>query len=375
METVQFRVGETAGKLIMEIAQEHLLYEYDIQKAIATITESLSGCSDELARKILIGDYVINVNVVEQNFVVEQRNDQNSELFPFIDVTNWCKENRKRIYTESKDFIDRFSAAKSTLFKALNLYIDKNSLLCLISGKTDDFLETILENHNVDMLITFIRAIRNHIEQSYKIIQVIQTFESWFPEKCLSINNDDIHLQELVRLEMKLHDFVNGNISMEKEDLEKFVEASIEIGKTLSEKITPVDLYDNYSAGWLSPEGVYYALNGEFANMLHLNIAASLKDAEIIPKDCENADSWLEQNGWVKIHGNSIQFAGCLNDKMGLKNVDITPKQINLIYNYGQRCHLGILKMGWRLTKISAARFEMLANADLERLYSEYFYF
>lgn len=41
--TVHFTLGDDAGKLLMQIAQEALLYELDPEKAIKVITTSLMG--------------------------------------------------------------------------------------------------------------------------------------------------------------------------------------------------------------------------------------------------------------------------------------------------------------------------------------------
>lgn len=43
--TVHFTLSDDAGKLLMQIAQEALLYELDPEKAIKVITTSLMGVS------------------------------------------------------------------------------------------------------------------------------------------------------------------------------------------------------------------------------------------------------------------------------------------------------------------------------------------
>jgi hypothetical protein len=155
--------------------------------------------------------------------------------------------------------------------------------------------------------------------------------------------------------------------------LDAYLDASKEIDEALSKGIEPVDIMQNYSAGWLSPDGMYYALNGEIANMLHNQIADALCDAGIIPADKnDNPDVWLEQAGWVKIHGNNVQFAGCLNYKLGKTNVHMTKTQREIIAKYIKLCHAGIVRMGWKLEKISAARFEMMDNLMLAKNYFEY---
>lgn len=125
----------------------------------------------------------------------------------------------------------------------------------------------------------------------------------------------------------------------------------------------------NWTAGWLSPEGDYYALNGGIANMLHLNIADKLQQKGIIPKDEENKDSWLEKNGWVKIHGDWILYGGYLNENFDEPNVPLNRVQQDLIYKYGQTCHKGILKIGFKMERISAVRFQTTNQLALKNLF------
>ena len=131
------------------------------------------------------------------------------------------------------------------------------------------------------------------------------------------------------------------------DNVQKYIDAAMEIDAVMSKGIEPVNIMDNYSAGWLSPEGLYYGLNGEIANMLHNQIADALKEQGIVLNDEDsNPDAWLEQHGWVKIHGNNINFAGCCNVRIGKQNVDLTPMQIKKIYEYCALCHNGIVKAG-----------------------------
>lgn len=99
--------------------------------------------------------------------------------------------------------------------------------------------------------------------------------------------------------------------------------------------IKPVDHTEKrWDAGYISPEGLYYALDGDIANMLHNNIADALVYARIIPEDFEDevtADSYLERKGWVKQHGDHILFSGYDNSKLGKKDVPITKAQLKVI--------------------------------------------
>jgi len=172
------------------------------------------------------------------------------------------------------------------------------------------------------------------------------------------------------------------DVAVIEDDVQNYVQAAIEIDEVLSKGIEPVDIMSNYTAGWLAPNGDYYALNGEIANMLHNQIADALQEAGIVPKKPDeeigaeiNPDAWLEQAGWVKIHGNNINFAGCENIKIGKRNIDMTDAQIKKIYEYCAICHGGKVKAGWRLEFVSAIMFKDMAENNLPALYKKYFEF
>lgn len=54
---LHFTLGENAGKLLIDIAREHLTCNYDTDRAMRTLTESLN-CSKEIALDILSGKAV-----------------------------------------------------------------------------------------------------------------------------------------------------------------------------------------------------------------------------------------------------------------------------------------------------------------------------
>ena len=163
----------------------------------------------------------------------------------------------------------------------------------------------------------------------------------------------------------------------EVDKVQLYIDAARENDEVISKGIEPVNIMDNYSAGWLSPEGLYYALNGEIANMLHIQIADALQEKGVVPEKDEfdsgiNASAWLEQAGWVKIHESTVHFGGCLNERLDKKNVDMTKTQIDIIYQYISKLHNGIMKLGWREQPVSIARFMMEAD-NLEGLYQRHF--
>jgi len=106
--------------------------------------------------------------------------------------------------------------------------------------------------------------------------------------------------------------------------------------------------------------------------MLHVQIADALIDKGMIPADTLNPDSWLEERGWVKVHGNNINYNGCNNFRTGKRNVDMTDIQIKKIYEYISLCHQCIMRLGWKQLIVTSPRWQLLSE-NLEAMYKEYF--
>lgn len=59
---MKFILGENTGKLLVDIAREQLLYKYNPEQAVKTLTDSLDGLSRELALEIILGKFILTVD-------------------------------------------------------------------------------------------------------------------------------------------------------------------------------------------------------------------------------------------------------------------------------------------------------------------------
>jgi len=127
--------------------------------------------------------------------------------------------------------------------------------------------------------------------------------------------------------------------------LDSFLEAQKEIDKTIEKGIKPIPITEPKSAGWIAPNGDYYGLDGDIANMLHSQLASAIFEAGIVEETDEldkgNPDNILGRKGWVKVHGNWVLYEGYERVCLGEDEVPITDEQIQSLYMYGQ--HMG----GW----------------------------
>jgi hypothetical protein len=399
VQYVHFRVGEDLGLRLMEIAQEHLTEGNDPVKALRTITESLHGCPTDIAVQILFGNLVLPVDVETQQVICQDRIAGEHDRFPRLDAIYFL-ESRTRKIVETAGYIQEGFRnlqyeIKRKNYGKFNVDFKYEDIFKFIAGDDEVILEQLRDNQEIDQISSLFEATKRFIEETMKTqatMEWVMKMSDDFSESKTAGGNKNYELflqlrgdvaDTLVDVAYQMNQTVKMDFVLDapEDNVQKYIDSAREIDEVLSKGIEPVDIMSNWSAGWLSPEGLYYALNGEIANMLHNQIADALQEAGIVPNDKDefdtpiNPDAWLEQHGWVKIHGNNINYAGCLNDKIGLKNVNMTPEQIKKIYEYCALCHGGKVKVGWRMEFMSAIMFKDVAESNIEALNKKYFEF
>lgn len=362
METLNFRIGNDAGLLLMRIAQEHLIYNYDIEKALKVFTDSFGEeCPEELKLSLLKGSHVLLVDEESQLFLVDKRDElanPGHSIFPFIDFSNWVIKKQKELKDSGSIILELFKTLE--LNNTTNISLNLKSIIDLVKGNSDKILDELSTNEYVERIYYIIKESKRYIEDSIKLNKIFIFLKKSYKLSDLHIDNDGtLMLTEIMQNVKDLcsYNFDNLKLKYENKDISKFIESQHDIDTMINNGISPVNILDNYSAGWLSQDGTFYGLNGEISHMLHNQIADALYNSGIIPlakKNEINPEQWLDENGWVKIHGNWILYEGYLHN-----NIPLSKEQINIIYKYGQMCHNGMLRLGIKQEYVSAVRFEM----------------
>jgi len=374
VETVHFTIGEDLGIRLMEISQEHLLYDADIDKALNVFNLSFGGgCPIDLQYDLLIGDKVITVDVEDQSFIVVDREQYHNAIYPpKINLKQFFAEKQKQLEQHCKDInIGLKNLIKDLKGDRFQMNFNALSIIEYIHGNDENIIKEIESNLASEK--NYISLIKNFITKSLKFSQLAKRLKIRYPD----IEFDIYDVVDLSKSMIAIRD-LDFSFYDDDDNIDTYINAISENNEIITNGIEPVDIMDNYSAGWLSPQGDYYALNGDIANMLHNEIADALQTKGIIPKtdnngdEINNPDSWLEQQGWVKIHDNNVQFAGCLNHKIGLDNVHMTDIQKKMIYEYCAILHGGIVKAGWRRLPVSAIRFRETDDLMLAKNYFNY---
>jgi hypothetical protein len=389
LQTLHFRVGAEMGIRLAEIAQEHFIYQENIDKALSVFNDSFGGgCPEDLQLALLTGEKIILVDEEQQSFIVVDRSDYMhlDKVYPQLDFNQYFNRKQREMDKTLEGLEEQLEmvAQKFRFSETYRMDFSVGAVVNYLYGDDEVMLEEIRDDYELNQMQTLIRITKEFIEKSFRLAELSRKVNGLYG---LDIKFETFHLLVLGEKIRKFRelDFGMSAIRDNEQSVNAYMDAIEEIDEVLSKGIEPVDIMDNYSAGWLSPEGEYYALNGEIANMLHNQIADALQEKGLIPmydddreKELDiktNPDAWLEQHGWVKIHGNNVQFAGNLNKQLGKPIVHLTDKQIEIIRDYITNCHQCLIKAGWRLERTSIGMFTSLAMADKFSLYKKYFDF
>ena len=134
--------------------------------------------------------------------------------------------------------------------------------------------------------------------------------------------------------------------------------------------IVKKNIMDGYDAGWLSPEGDFYGGNGPTSAMIHANIATE------ITKDWMNGEEKLNNESWIKIHGNEIYgfFKWSKDDTDDAKLFCPTPIQIKMICDYANKYYSGNIYTQPQIVKptepVSTYKLRQMDEFKLHELFS-----
>ena len=124
----------------------------------------------------------------------------------------------------------------------------------------------------------------------------------------------------------------------QKEELRKYME----FYEQPEEKFGPVDPKAKpWDAGWISPEGHFFAACGSTANLIHLTLAPKIWEYMEYGKVPENPDYELEKRGYIKFHNKDVNYARF--DIGGFSLVPPTDRQLDKLHDYAKSMGYGEL--------------------------------
>ena len=344
-----FTIGKGFGQMLQRIAWERLTEKLSPRAAVEIITQSLPGCTEGMAVDILDGKIILGEDEATQE--VTGTPGAGGKF------NDWIREQRIHLEEEAKEWVKSLEGIRQEIADAggkFEFTVRYPELVSYISGCKDAGL---LDNPHSGT----VEQIKGAIEGSNDFFAKVEEVYGVIVWMCDALNTSRVLFSDSVLRVRAILDSLacsdpEVEASIRKQDFQKqrlseWMENEKKIEEHHQTELKPVEITEGYDAGWLSPDGDFYGLNGSVGNMLHLNIAERLLASKKIPvKEMRNPDRWLEENGWVKVHHDWILFSGAFYGKT------LTDVQIEKLYRYGQVCHRGVLRLGVSQVQITAAR-------------------
>ncbi|MEG0580366.1 MAG: hypothetical protein RR490_10665, partial [Niameybacter sp.] len=186
METrkVGFTLGDGAGKLLIDIAREHLIYSYNPQKALNTIQNSIN-CSKEIALDIIIGKMILLTHEDRVSFNgVMYDPSIHKEIFPPLDIESWAEKKLLEMKQIAKEWDSALLELRNAIIKNSGEFDFSVRYEDLIKFFYDGDSENLIDadNNTLGSIKCCVVGIKNFIEQSFKVVSVIEWMYRAYPD-------------------------------------------------------------------------------------------------------------------------------------------------------------------------------------------------
>lgn len=356
-----FTIGKGFGQMLQRIAWEKLTEKYNPREAVEVITKSLPGCTEGMAVDILDGKIILGEDEATQEVLGTPGAGGK--------FNDWIREQRIHLEEEAKEWVEVLERLRQTIADAGSKFefsVRYPELVSYISGDTDAGILDNPHSGTVEQIKGVIEGANDFFAKVEEVYWVIVWMCDALNISRVLFSDSVLRVRTIIDSLMRSDPEVEASIrkqDFQKQRLSEYMENELKIEEYHKTELEPVEITEGYDAGWLSPDGDFYGLNGSTGNLLHLNIAERLLASKKIPvKEMRNPDRWLEENGWVKVHHDWILFSGSFYGKT------LTDVQIEKLYRYGQVCHRGVLRLGTAQTQITAVRLRATEPLMLNKL-------
>ena len=352
-----FTIGKGFGQMLQRIAWERLTEKLSPRAAVEIITQSLTGCTEGMAVDILDGKIILGEDEATQEVL--------GTLGAGGKFNDWIREQRIHLEEEAKEWVKSLEGIRQEIADAggkFEFSVRYPELVSYLSGDKDAGLLDYPHSNVVEQIKGTVEGAKNFFVKVSEVYEVIV----WM---CDALNMSRVILPDPI---LSMHTILDSlmcsdpevEASIRKQDFQKQrLSEFMEEREENQTELEPVEITEGYDAGWLSPDGDFYGLNGSTENLLHLNISERLLASKKIPvKEMRTPGWWLEENGWVKIYHDWILFSGSFYGKT------LTEAQIDKLYRYGQACCEGVLLLGTSQEPITAARLRETEPIMLNQL-------
>lgn len=376
-KSLYMSLGENAGKLIYDIALESLLFHHELGKCFEIFERTLHGIDRNLSKEIISGISYLGVCEDEASMYLTK-----DKLYDTYNLRDYYLEKMDSLLEKAK----KINKASKGLDKFLRMQKDSVTIKIdwkyVLQGAYDDnlnaelkskVLEEFAEEVELNNIQDVVRSLYAAVKQLENEISTCLFIKENFPE--LLSKEDRRYIPSEVSFAYTNFQIIVNHIKSDVEKYETFdkIKKHLEFIQSLKNisMIQPVNIRDKYDAGWLAPNGDYYGMNGDISNMIHIEIANKLLESGIINvEDDEGSDTYLDLNGWVRIHQDWILYSGYSMSKLDKENIPLTEEQLEKLVEYGNFCcEKSVLRLGLGKIPMSAARLEMTDKYQLHKYF------
>lgn len=385
---MHFRLGENFGQILLEIAQDKI-QECQFEEAINVYVENIPGFTKDYVLSLLKNESVIvvsddgeTIRLTDDEQLLEENKDNivNWEHIIKILISD-IKEACKTIFTlKSKSTVNLNDYCIYRIIPNLiNNESEFNGIYTLaaryISGEKldvgkfpmfyrfiekgdDEYNSLSKEEKNIYNLIKYISCIK----YLYKDVVKLDKLYNFLYEN--NILNRVPKIEDV--FENALHNcllpFCDENVGYHHPLCdEKILSLKQEIYEQISDTkfgkeyidngIISKNMLDGYDAGFISPDGTFYGLDGSTSELLHMQLVGMLTE-KLYPDyalSALDAEYTLMKHGFIKIHNNNVYGYFALNREEEQEKGYLfspTEKQIEMIYQYANLYYHGKINTG-----------------------------
>lgn len=384
IKKLHLRLGDNIGMIMLDIAQNNIA-SCNFDKAFSTYTDAFNGFTKEHVMMLLKGKCVLVPT--KDGCSVNLTNDQEEIEKQAIYLTDWWHEVKKLV--ESLDALR--SSVNELNNKVSKFYIDLNDVNLTILADKEELAfyveryiageDLVKGKHNVfyNMLDTGDFDFDSLTSEKKILYCVVRYFDciKYMHKDFVTLARiyDFLRVNEMVEhfpliehtFEQTLKNYLEGfldksnsyhsllcndKLNALKEEMMQQVMSTKWGNEYFENGIIAKDMLDMYDAGYLAPDGKYYALLGETQDLLHVQLSdmlceklyPELRKDKYIDKEYE-----LMKMGFIKVHHDNIYGYFAYNKKeakeYGLAYCP-TEVQVNAIYDYANKYYGGMIKVG-----------------------------
>ena len=255
-----FTIGKGFGQMLQRIAWEKLTEKYNPREAVEIITKSLPGCTEGMAVDILDGKIILGEDEATQE--VTGTPGAGGKF------NDWIREQRIHLEEEAKEWVGVLERLRQTIADAggkFEFSVRYPELISYLSGDKDAGLLDYPHSNVVEQIKGAVEGANGFFVRVGEVYEVIV----WM---CDALNMSRVILPDPI---LSMHTILDSlmcsdpevEASIRKQDFQKqrlseFMENEMRIEEYHKTELEPVEITEGYDAGWLSPDGDFYGLNG-----------------------------------------------------------------------------------------------------------------